>query len=373
MTEAASKLSPLDAQHRELGATMVDYAGWQMPIRYDSDTREHLAVRQRAGLFDLSHMGELEVTGAQAGEALNYALVGSFAALPIGRARYTMMVDGDGGIIDDLIVYRLDGERFLIVANASNAEVVEIELRKRLDGFGAEMKSVSDDYALLAVQGPLSERIVQALVPDSDKEKVAAAKYYTAVHVSIDTQPVLLARTGYTGEDGFELFVSAVVGPVLWEKILRIGTPEGLVPAGLSARDSLRLEAGMPLYGNELTREISPFEPGLDRVIAMDKESFVGRAALIDRTEKTPAKKLAGLVGAGRRAARHGDVIEDADGTVIGVVTSGLPSPTLGHPVAMAYLDPTVAATAGAQVFAVVRGKREPFTVVALPFYRRPR
>ncbi|MDM7855112.1 glycine cleavage system aminomethyltransferase GcvT [Cellulomonas alba] len=387
--------SPLHDEHVALGAALTSFAGWQMPLRYTSDIAEHTAVRTAAGLFDLSHMGELEVTGARAAEALDRALVGNLSALEPGRARYTMIVAEDGGVLDDLVVYRLAPDRFVVVANASNVTVVRAALTERFaaflhleaeapeGGLGADVELVvrlrdrSLDTALIAVQGPAAEGIVTSLTPDADA--VRALKYYAAVTTTVDGVDALVARTGYTGEDGFELFVDAAAAPALWRRLLEVGAPHGLVPAGLSARDSLRLEAGMPLYGNELDTGTTPYDAGLGRVVRLDKACtdgtptpFVGRAALEARSTAEPTRALVGLVGEGRRAARHGYPVVTRDGVPVGVVTSGAPSPTLGHPVAMAYVRPDLAEP-GTELGVDVRGRLENVRVVALPFYRRPR
>jgi len=374
--------SPLHDEHVALGAALTSFAGWQMPLRYTSDIAEHTAVRTAAGLFDLSHMGELEVTGPQAAVALDGALVGNLSALANGRARYTMIVAEDGGVIDDLVVYRLADERFVVVANASNVAVVREALTDRIAPFDATLDDASLRTALVAVQGPHAESIVTSLTEPAHVDQVRALKYYTATDATVAGIDALVARTGYTGEDGFELFVDADQAPALWRALLAAGEPHGIVPAGLSARDSLRLEAGMPLYGNELDRTTTPHDAGLGRVVKLDKVDddgnplpFVGRDALEARAAAEPTRTLVGLEGLGRRAARHGyPVLASADegAAVVGTVTSGAPSPTLGHPVAMAYVDPAHAEP-GTELAVDVRGRPEPVRVVALPFYRRPR
>lgn len=375
-------LSPLHDEHVALGAALTSFAGWQMPLRYTSDLAEHTAVRTAAGLFDLSHMGELEVTGPQAAAALDAALVGHLSALAEGRARYTMIVDEHGGVLDDLVVYRLAPERFVVVANASNVAVVREALRERLAGFDAALDDASLRTALVAVQGPRAQEVVASQTEPADVDAVRALRYYAAVPATVAGLPALVARTGYTGEDGFELFVEAADAPALWRALLAAGAPHGLVPAGLSARDSLRLEAGMPLYGNELDRTTTPYDAGLGRVVRLDKTDadgnplpFVGRDALAGRADSQPARVLVGLQGLGRRAARHGYAVlasAETGAAHVGTVTSGAPSPTLGHPVAMAYVTPEVSAP-GTELVVDVRGRAEPVRVVALPFYRRPR
>ncbi|MEV6012657.1 glycine cleavage system aminomethyltransferase GcvT [Streptomyces sp. NPDC051976] len=364
----------LDALHRALGATMTDFAGWDMPLRYASERDEHLAVRTRAGLFDLSHMGEITVTGPQAGEALDYALVGHLSALAVGRARYTMICAADGGILDDLIVYRLAEQEYMIVANASNAQVVLDAVTERAAGFaGAEVRDDRDAYALIAVQGPEAPGILKSLT-DADLDGL---KYYAGLPGTVAGVPALIARTGYTGEDGFELFSAPADAEKLWQAITEAGADAGLVPCGLSCRDTLRLEAGMPLYGHELTTALTPFDAGLGRVVKFDKPGdFVGREALAAAAEKAaavPPRKLVGLIAEGRRVPRAGHPVTDAEGAVIGEVTSGAPSPTLGVPLAMAYVDAAHAAPGSAGVAVDIRGTHEPHRVVALPFYKRER
>ncbi|MBA5223325.1 glycine cleavage system aminomethyltransferase GcvT [Streptomyces griseoaurantiacus] len=369
----APRRTALDALHRSLGATMTDFAGWDMPLRYGSEREEHLAVRTRAGLFDLSHMGEITVTGPDAPALLNHALVGDLATLAAGRARYTMICRADGGILDDLIVYRLaDAEHpvYLVVANASNARTVLDALTERAAGFDAVVRDDRDAYALLAVQGPASPGIL-ASVTDADLDGL---KYYAGLPGTVAGVPALIARTGYTGEDGFELFVDPADAEKLWQALTEAGASAGLVPCGLSCRDTLRLEAGMPLYGNELSTALTPFDAGLGRVVKFGKEGdFVGREALAEaaeRAEQNPPRVLVGLVAEGRRVPRAGYPVL-ADGTVIGEVTSGAPSPTLGKPIAMAYVDAAHAAPGTAGVAVDIRGGHEPFEVVALPFYKR--
>lgn len=367
----------LYAEHEKLGASFTDFGGWQMPLKYGSELAEHHAVRQAAGLFDLSHMGEVWVEGPGAGAFLDYALVGKLSAIAEGKAKYSLICQEDGGIIDDLIVYRRGEEKFLVVPNAGNAPVVAQELLQRAEGFDVTVTNASADISLIAVQGPNAEAILLTLVPEDEHETVTGLKYYAAVEVTINGDSLLLARTGYTGEDGFEIFVANESAPALWQALLAAGEGHGLVPAGLASRDSLRLEAGMPLYGNELSREGTPFAAGLGPVVALKSKDgdFVGRAALEAAKENgvgtTSGRRLVGLKGLGRRAGRsHYNVLKD--GVVVGEVTSGQPSPTLGYPVALAYVD--VAYTEpGTALDIDLRGKAEPFEVVSLPFYKRER
>jgi aminomethyltransferase len=373
-TGGSPRQTPLLAVHQRLGATLTEFAGWLMPLRYGSETAEHRAVRTAAGLFDLSHMGEIVVTGPQAGEALDYALVGQPSALKPGRARYTMICAPDGGVLDDLIVYRLTGEKFLVVANAANAAVVRDELTGRAAGFGAdaEVADRTNDYALIALQGRSAAGILET-VTDID---LTGVKYYASHDAVVCGRPVLLARTGYTGEDGFEMFCGPQDAVPLWDGLTAAGADRGLVPAGLAARDTLRLEAGMPLYGNELGPDLTPFDAGLGRVVKFDKPGdFVGRAALTEASRQPSRRVLAGLTCRSRRVPRHGYTVL-GDGEPCGTVTSGAPSPTLGVPIAMAYLDPEVAARASGPANECtltidIRGRGEPADLVPLPFYRR--
>ncbi|MBN6056371.1 glycine cleavage system aminomethyltransferase GcvT [Nonomuraea sp. RK-328] len=358
-----SRPTPLRDVHESLGATLTDFAGWLMPLRYGSESAEHNAVRTAAGLFDLSHMGEIFVTGPQAGQALDYALVGHLSALAPGRARYTMIVNEHGGVLDDLIVYRLGDEEFMVVANASNYEKVAAELTDRAKPYDAAVEDRSDRYALIAVQGPRAQEILATLT-DAD---LPGLKYYAGLPGVVDGRPALIARTGYTGEDGFELFVANEDAVPLWHALTRAGEPYGLRPAGLSSRDTLRLEAGMPLYGNELSSDLTPFDAGLGRVVKFDKPGdFVGRSALEAVKDTPPRRRLVGLVARGRRVPRHGYPVTK-DGAVVGEVTSGAPTQSLGKPIAMAYVD----AGADEGLAVDIRGSHEATDLVELPFYRR--
>jgi aminomethyltransferase len=362
----APRRTPLTSVHEQLGATLTDFAGWVMPLRYGSETAEHKAVRTAAGIFDLSHMGEVAVSGPAAAATLDYALTGALSGLQPGRARYTMICAPDGGVVDDLIVYRLGEAEYLIVANAANTAVVVQALTDRAAGRDVTVRDRTDGYALIAVQGPRAAAILAPLTP----AELDALKYYASYRAVLAGREVLLARTGYTGEDGFEIFAAPDDAVDLWTAISAAGADYGLQPAGLAARDTLRLEAGMPLYGHELSKDVTPFDAGLGRVVRFDKPAdFVGRAALADRAAAAPQRQLVGLVSGSRRVPRQGyDVLRH--GTTCGTVTSGAPSPTLGVPIAMAYVRPEAAAAA-ADMAVDVRGNAEPARLVELPFYRR--
>ena len=385
----AEKHTALYDEHKKLGASFTDFGGWQMPLKYSSELAEHHAVRNSAGLFDLSHMGEVWVTGRDAAAFLDYALVGKISAMPVGKAKYSLICNEDGGIIDDLITYRRpatagsaegSSDRFLVVPNAGNAAVVAAELSKRAAGFDVEVNDASAVTSLIAVQGPAAQELLLRLVPAARHSQVTELKYYAAVEVPFLVGgaglDLLLARTGYTGEDGFEIFVSNDDATGLWQALIAIAEDGELTPAGLASRDSLRLEAGMPLYGNELSLQGDPFAAGLGPVVALSKEGdFVGKAALAAKKDagagSTTGRRLVGLKGLGRRAGRaHYPVLKD--GKVVGEVSSGQPSPTLGYPIAMAYVDVEFTAV-GTTLDIDLRGKAEPFEVVDLPFYKRAR
>ena len=246
---------------------MTSFAGWQMPLRYSGETAEHTSVRNAAGLFDLSHMGEIAVTGPGAGAALDYALVGYLSAVPVGRARYTMICAADGGVLDDLVVYRQSEQEYMVIANASNSRLVYDELLARADGHDAQVTDATSEYALIAIQGPAAAGI---LGPRTEAE-LAGMKYYAGAFADVAGRPAWVARTGYTGEDGFEVYCAPQDAEHIWTALADGGAPARLVPAGLAARDTLRLEAGMPLYGNELGPDMTPFEADLGRVVKFDK------------------------------------------------------------------------------------------------------
>ncbi|MGP5412546.1 glycine cleavage system aminomethyltransferase GcvT [Brachybacterium paraconglomeratum] len=376
MVDQDLRSTALEAVHASLGATFTDFAGWRMPVRYDSDLAEHKAVRESAGLFDLSHMGEIHLRGPQAGEALDHAMAGKLSAVAVGRAKYTLLLTEQGGVIDDVIIYRLAEDHFLVVANASNAVVDAEEIRARVAGFDVEVDDASDRTSLIAVQGPASEQILLDLLAAEDSgvegitgEDITSMKYYRFAEGTYRGGDLLVARTGYTGEDGFELYVGDDSAEELWNALTAVGG-DRVVPCGLACRDTLRLEAGMPLYGNELSRDLLPAQAGMGRIVALSsKGDFVGREATeAAQTEGLPV--LVGLAAEGRRAARAGSAVRDGEGNEIGAVTSGVLSPTLGHPIALAYIDPSHREV-GTELVVDVRGKDLPVRVVETPFYRR--
>ncbi|KQM15588.1 glycine cleavage system protein T [Plantibacter sp. Leaf171] len=367
------RTSPLYAVHEAAGASFTDFAGWQMPVRYSSDLAEHHAVRTAAGIFDISHMAEIQVVGEDAAAFLDQALAGRLSAIELLQAKYSLLLNEAGGIIDDLVVYRNGEHEYLVVANAGNREAAVAALTERAAAFEhLAVVDRSDEIALIAVQGPASRAILQAtegLHVLDELPSLDEVKYYRATGASFENGTVFIGRTGYTGEDGFELYVDAADAVELWSAIVAAGTPLGLVPAGLASRDTLRLEAGMPLYGHELVPDMLPVQAGLGRVVALAKHgSFVGRDA-IEAGPAADARVLVGLVSEGRRAGRAGYAVLAGD-DVVGEVTSGALSPTLGHPIAMAYVHPDHTEP-GTVLDLDVRGTRIPATVTTLPFYSR--
>ena len=365
-TESTGPRTPLLAVHEAAGAQLIDFAGWQMPVRYGSDLAEHEAVRERAGLFDLSHMAEIRVSGPDAAGFLDFALAGRLSAIELWQAKYSLLLGEHGGIIDDLIVYRTGDTEYLVVANASNRHAALAALTERLAGFEATIVDETEETGLVAVQGPAALAIVQAIGLES--EPLDDLGYYRSLPGVFEGEDVLIARTGYTGEDGFELYIAAHAAEDLWRAIVLAGEEHGLALCGLAARDTLRLEAGMPLYGNELSLDVLPAQVGLGRVVALKtKGHFVGRAA-IEIGPAADAPVLIGLTADGRRAPRSGYPVLDGD-RVVGVVTSGALSPTLGHPIAMALVEPGSATSDSLSVD--VRGTQLPARLTQLPFYKR--
>jgi aminomethyltransferase len=364
----ALRRTPLYDRHVALGARMVPFAGWEMPVQYASILDEHRTVRSAIGLFDLSHMGELAVSGAEALAFVRYAVASDPGSLEPGQAQYSMLCAADGGVIDDLICYRTD-EGYLLVCNAANRDTVVAHLGDLLrhGDFDAVVDDRSDQTALIAPQGPRAAELLGTLT-DLD---LASLGYYRSLRGKVAGIECLVARTGYTGEDGFELFCDPRRAVALWDALLEAGVPLGLKPAGLGSRDTLRLEAGMPLYGNELDREHNPFEANLGRVVKLEKGEFVGRAALQAVQQTGPRRKLIGVVMRETAIPRHGYPVRIA-GAEVGSVTSGTASPTLDEKIAMAYV-PAEDAAIGSELEVVVRERPYRAEQVKLPFYKRPR
>ena len=363
------KTTPLFAAHEKLGATFTDFNGWNMPLKYSSEMTEHKAVRQAVGIFDLSHMGEVFLSGPDAVKGLNTALAGDFSKMSVGRAKYTVMLTEDGTILDDLIVYRLGEDRYLMVPNAGNAPAVAEAVVARTEGMDLTVDDATADLSLVGIQGPKAADVVAALGEDF-AEAAASLTNYRVTEILVNGNDWIVARTGYTGEDGFEIITPNADIAGLWEQIFSLDIGVEITPCGLASRDSLRLEAGMPLYGNELSTERTPFEAGMSRIVSFEKpENFVGRAALEPQREQTPQQVLIGLTSDQRRAARSGSEIV-VDGQTVGVITSGIPSPTLSKPVALGYID-AAHADVDTEVSVDIRGKALPFIITKPPFYSR--
>lgn len=351
--------TPLHACHVAAGARMVEFAGWDMPVQYSGVVDEHRAVRENVGLFDVSHMGEVELTGAGAESVCCRLFANDAAKLAPGKAQYSLIPNDEGGVVDDIIVYRLAEERFLVCVNASNA-AKDFEWIRDRSADECTVVDRSNEFALIAVQGPKAENLLGRLVPAAtDLARFSCAEVMVSGHEAI------IARTGYTGEDGFELFVEAARASQVWNELLEHGDPLGVRPIGLGARDTLRLEAALPLYGHELDDSISPFEVGLDWVVKLNRPQMTGYEALA-RAKKSPSRALIGLL-VDKGIAREGCSVL-ASGIRIGVVTSGTHSPTLGRAVAIALVDRGAVTD---DLAVDVRGKARPAKATDLPFYVR--
>lgn len=354
--------TPLHHLHRTLGARMVPFAGWEMPVQYEGVIAEHRAVRQAAGVFDLSHMGEIEVRGNGALAFLNFVLTNDASRLEVGQAQYTLLTYTDGTVADDTILYRLP-DHYLLVVNASNREKDLDWLQHQSLGFGnVELRDVSDQTALIALQGPQAEAV---LAPLTDLD-LTTLRYYRAAEAYVSGLPALIARTGYTGEDGFELFLNNEAAPKVWDSLL--AAPETR-PVGLAARDTLRLEAGLALYGRELTEDINPYEAGLGWAVKMEKGDFSGREALEREKKLGPARKLVGFELLDRGVPRAEQDVRK-HGEHVGFVTSGTHSPTLNKPIGLAYV-PTRYSRVSTDLEIMIRGRPVPARVVEKPFYKR--
>ena len=358
------KRTPLYEAHLRCGGKMVEFGGFEMPVQYRTGViREHMAVRTACGLFDVSHMGEVIMQGPDTVSNLNRLLTNDYTVMEDGQARYSPMCNEQGGTVDDLIVYKVTGDRYFVVVNASNREKDVAWIKAHVSG-ETTVEDVSDAYGQIALQGPLAERILRKLTAEENIPR----KNYTALW----DRPVggvncIISRTGYTGSDGFELYAAAGETEKLWNLLLEAGQEEELIPCGLGARDTLRLEAGMPLYGHELSDTISPLTAGLGYFVKMDKEDFIGKKAM--EAAGTPAQCRVGLKAVGRGIMReHQDVY--ADGRKIGLTTSGTHCPYIGYPAAMAIIDRDFRAP-GTAVQVDVRGRLVEAEVVKLPFYKK--
>jgi aminomethyltransferase len=358
MAAQALRHTPLYEEHKALGARLVDFAGWEMPVQYEGIKAEHEAVRTAAGLFDVSHMGEVVIRGPQAEEAVQRLVTRDVSRLSVGQAGYAAVCYESGGTVDDVLVYRTPDD-FLIVVNASNREKDVAHFREHTEDLDAQVADESDDWALLALQGP---RAVELLQPFTETD-LSSIKYYRYEVGEVDGAYAVLSRTGYTGEDGLELFVRPNDAPGVWRRLMEAGA----TPVGLGARDTLRLEAGMCLYGNELDAETTPLEAGIGFAVNLDKkQGFVGQEALRRENEEGLKKRLVGFKVEGRGIARH-DYPVAVGGETVGSVTSGTLSPTLGEAIGLALVTPDVED----EFEVVVRNRPVAARTVPLPFYKR--
>lgn len=364
---APLKRTPLYDEHRALGARLVEFSGWEMPVQYSGILEEHRAVRERAGLFDVSHMGEFRVEGPGALDFLQGLVPNNVSRLGDGQALYTQICNEQGGTLDDLLIYRLGDERYMAVVNAGTMEGDWNWFTKQAAGSSdVALTNVSDQTGLIALQGPRALEILQPLT----ETDLSAITYYHFVEGSVSGISCLISRTGYTGEDGFELYCASGDVVALWRKLLEAGAAYGLLPAGLGARDTLRLEAGYCLYGHELSDEITPLEAGLGWTVKLNKaDDFIGKQALVDEKRDGLRRKLVGIELRERGIPRAGYPIL-RDGQQIGEVTSGTMCPTLGHAAALGFVPPSDA-TPGTELAVEIRGKAIPAVVTPLPFYKR--
>ncbi|MFY9518294.1 MAG: glycine cleavage system aminomethyltransferase GcvT [Schleiferiaceae bacterium] len=359
------KKTPLYDQHVALGAKMVPFAGYEMPVQYAGVSHEHHVVRQKVGMFDVSHMGEFWVEGADATAFLNSVTSNDVAKLTPGKVQYSCLPNTTGGIVDDLLVYCVNDTKYMLVVNASNMAKDWAWLQQFAGNFDVRMTDVSEGTALLAVQGPLAAQALQSLT-DLD---LGAMTYYTfGIGSFAGVSNVVVSATGYTGAGGFEIYIPNAHAAAAWDAIIAAGAPLGLEPIGLGARDTLRLEMGFCLYGNDIDDTTSPIEAGLGWITKFTKE-FTNSAALKAQKEAGVARKLVGIMLLERGVPRHGYPIVDASGAAVGEVTSGTMAPSLNEAIGMAYV-PTASAAPGSTVFVEIRGKALKAEVVSLPFYK---
>jgi len=355
-------------EHRELGARLVPFSGWEMPVQYKKGlVEEHRAVRTAAGLFDVSHMGELVLSGEYAEAVVNYVVTNDVTKLTDGQAIYTCACNEQGTILDDLIVYRIAKDHFLVVCNAGNHEKMAAHFRKAAENH-CNFEDVSSQTALIALQGPRAIEILELAGRDAAAcRDLASFHFRDAIVANVQTT---VARTGYTGEDGVEIFCRWEHATKLWRSLLDLGRPLGLEPCGLGARDTLRLEARLHLYGNDIDETTNPYEAGLGWTVKLDKGDFIGKGALRAIKEKGTERKLVGFEMTGKGIARHGYPLLDRDGKPVGICTSGSPSPTLGKSIGLGYVPADLAAI-GTEILVDCRGKHVPASVVKTPFYKR--
>ncbi|MDR2005991.1 MAG: glycine cleavage system aminomethyltransferase GcvT [Acidaminococcales bacterium] len=361
-----AKKTPLYQIHLDAGAKMVEFGGWLMPVQYSGIVEEHHAVRQKAGLFDVSHMGEFSVKGKDAQAFIQKLVTNDIAAIQPGQAQYSPMCYENGGVVDDLLIYKHAGDDYMLVVNGGNIDKDWQWVNQHKEGFAVEVSDLSGQTALIALQGPLAPKILGS-VADADTAQLGYYRFLPSVRVA--GVKALASRTGYTGEDGFELYCAAADAAALWRELLRAGAEYGLLPAGLGARDTLRFEACLPLYGHELSAEITPIEAGLGMFVKPDKGLFNGQAVLAAQKKDGAARALIGLEMTGRGIARA-DYPVWADSKPIGRITTGSVAPTLGKNLGLALVDKSYA-QAGRELFVEIRGKQVAAKIVKKPFYKR--
>lgn len=366
-TTESLRRTPLFDEHKRLGARLVPYAGWEMPVQFKGLVDEHQAVRTAAGLFDVSHMGELVLEGEHAASTIDYLVTNDIKKLEDGQAIYTCACNEEGNILDDLIVYRVSQDRYLVVCNASNREKIAEHFRKAAENH-CTFEDVSDKTAMIALQGPKAMEILA--LAGAEAAACTDLPHFHFRDAVVANVQATVARTGYTGEDGVEIFCRWEDAPQLFRLLLDLGRPLGLQPAGLGARDTLRLEVRLSLYGNDIDETTNPYEAGLGWTVKLDKGDFIGREALRAIKEAGPSRKLVGFEMTGRGIARGGYPLLDADGNRVGICTSGAPSPTTGKNIGLGYL-PAELAKIGTEILVDCRGKQIPAVVVKTPFYKR--
>ncbi|HKS42069.1 MAG TPA: glycine cleavage system aminomethyltransferase GcvT [Blastocatellia bacterium] len=359
------KRTPLYNSHVSLGARMVDFAGWEMPVQYTGPIPEHMAVRQAAGLFDVSHMGEIEVTGHDALALVQMVTTNDASKLDDNQVQYSTLTNEVGGIVDDLLVYRINSEYFLLVVNASGIDTDYDWIKRHAASFNVELHDTSAAYALIAIQGPRSERILQ----DLSDHMLDRIPYYWSQRIGVDGIQCRVSRTGYTGEDGFEILCDESHALHLWNRLLITGHEQGLIPCGLAARNTLRLEATFRLYGNDMDQTTTPLEAGLGWVVKLAKGNFIGRDVLVQQKAEGLKRKLVGFEVLDKAPARDGYPVV-INGTQVSIVASGSPAPYLKKNIGTVYL-PIEHTAVGTEFSIVVRGRNIPARVVETPFYKR--
>jgi aminomethyltransferase len=371
MTDAAAvelRKTPLHARHRALNARMVPYAGWDMPVEFSGITAEHLAVRTRAGVFDVSHMGEIEIAGKGALDAVQRISSNDASRLQVGQAHYAGLLTPGGTFVDDMLVYRMAPGHFMLVVNAANTAKDFAWIAQQVKQLGdAAVVDSSSRYALISIQGPASRDVLQPLTG----VELQDLRYYWFAHGEVASARVTISRTGYTGEDGFEIFVPPAMADRVWQAVLESGRSADVVPCGLGARDTLRLEAAMRLYGSDIDESTSVLEADLGWIVAWDKGEFIGRDRLREQRDKGIDRKLVGFEVTGAGIARHGYAMLH-EGRRVGAVTSGTQTPFLRKAIGMAYVPAALAAT-GTELAVDIRGRATAARIVPLPFYKRKR